>query len=385
MKRSQFIKSIVPIGVGAGLLSPWLAAGRGRHSDPVTQLAVRVPPALQRGDTIAITCPASAVEPQDLADCRRMLQQWGYRVRFGQTVGSHWQRFGGTDADRAADLQRLLDDPNTRAILFGRGGYGVMRMMDRLNWEKFQQQPKWLIGFSDLTALHCHVHTACATATLHADMGSGLGADYDTSARTLREALGGNRIRYQSGGHPLNRPGSATGQLVGGNLSMIYAMQGSKSALQTNGKILLIEDVSEYKYTVDRMMMNLKRSGKLDQLAALVVGGFTGTKADTDQAFTLSLEEIIMEKVQGFDFPVCFHYPSGHQKENWALKLGVFYELNVARHRVTLNEMAAPMPTGPQLGPNTKIDTLQQVLDSGLMLPQPLPANMPDTLGARLW
>ncbi|TAD92568.1 MAG: LD-carboxypeptidase [Bacteroidetes bacterium] len=361
MKRSAFLKTILPTGLALGLAKPLMAKRFISAADPVLPGGIKVPRYLRPGDTISITCPASAVDAKDLEQCKTLLEQWGYRVKYGNTVGQHWQRFGGTDAERAADVQRLLDDSKTDAIMFGRGGYGIMRMMDKLNWSGFLKHPKWLIGFSDITAFHCHAHSALGVATLHADMGSGIRLPEDDAARSLKRALSGQAMRYHAPAHKLNRYGTATAPLVGGNLSLIYAMQGSKSALQTDGKILLIEDVSEYKYTVDRMMMNLKRSGKLDNLAGLVVGGFTATKEDTETSFNMTMEEVIFEKVQGYSYPVCFNFPSGHQKQNMALKLGCYHQFEVLKNGTSLSETLLPS------APATGIDTLKWMPDSTII------------------
>jgi muramoyltetrapeptide carboxypeptidase len=191
------------------------------------------------------------------------------------------------------------------------------------------------------------VHTQFGIPTIHADMVNGFNGLEDASSRSLHQALTGQRTEYNFEGYTLNRGGQSSGQLVGGNLSLIYAMQASPSELKTEGKILFIEDVSEYKYTVDRMMMNLKRSGKLKNLAGLIVGGFTATKEDTEVNYPMTMEEIIMEKVQEYNYPVCFHFPAGHQKINLALKLGMHYNLYVTDATCSLSEVADPHPVIP--------------------------------------
>lgn len=325
MNRKAFFQTLLPLGLGLAFSKSALLA----IDLPVKPLPHYIPPYLKPGDTIGITCPAGPIEKKDAERCLAALRRWGFKARLGQSVGDSWQRFGGTDKERAADFQHLLDDPKIKAILFGRGGYGVMRMMDRINWSCFEQNPKWLIGYSDITALHCHVQQNFGIATLHADMVNGFGETEDDSAISIQKALIGQPIHYRFAGNALNRPGFATGPVVGGNLSLLYAMQGSKSALKTDGKILLIEDVHEYKYTVDRMLMNLKRSGMLDNLKGLLVGGFTRSKEDLDLDFSLSMEELIYEKVAEFDYPVCFGFPSGHQKQNLAVKLALPYSITV--------------------------------------------------------
>ncbi len=336
MNRKNFLQTIVPLS-----LASFLAKNAGAVpflNDELRQSII--PRYLKAGDTIGITCPANPVENHKLHGCLRTFRNIGLNVVYGNTVGKSWQRFSSNDKERASDFQRLLDDDKIDAILFGRGGYGTLRMIDRINWDKFKQNPKWLIGFSDITAFHLHVHANFGIATIHGDMaGSISDQPNNLGTNTLLGALFGNRIEYAVNGHSMNREGFAQGKLVGGNLSLIQACAGSKSDIKTDGKILFIEDVSEYKYTIDRMLMNLKRSGKLENLAGLVVGQFTATKTSEDERnFTDSIEEIIMDKVEEYNYPVCFNFPSGHSKNNRALKLGVSYDLNVSYKSVSLFE-----------------------------------------------
>lgn len=335
--------------------------------DPVTNMAIKMPPNLKPGDTIGITCPAGPMKTSDLQLCKSALEGWGLNLKFGDTVDKQWQRFGGTDEERAADFQRMLEDDRINAIMFGRGGYGVMRMMDKINWDKFAKQPKWLIGFSDITAFHCHVQAVYGIPTIHADMGNGFNGTDDDASKSLRSMLMGHRAEIRTEGYYLNRPGKTIGKLVGGNLSLLVAMQGSKSALKADGKILFVEDVSEYKYTIDRMMMNLKRSGMLDNLAGLVFGAFTATKQAED-TYPMSMEEIIFEKVKEYGYPVCFHFPVGHQKQNLALKLGAYYKLEVSKNNTLLVEATEipkrliEMPLVDSINPAK--DTVGVLLDS---------------------
>lgn len=362
MKRKDFLQRLAVASAGAFFAKTGLS-----RPDPIPlQIPTLTPPYLQPGDTIGITCPASPMDAKDLTECRDAIQRWGFNMAYGSTVNKHWQRFGGTDAERAADLQQMLEDDYIKAILFARGGYGVMRMIDKVDWSVFARKPKWLIGFSDITAFHCHIQSLYGIPTIHADMGNGFATVDDPAAVSLKRMLSGTRQPYQADVYYLNRTGTAIGKLVGGNLSLITAMQGSKSALDTAGKILLIEDVSEYKYTIDRMLMNLKRSGKLDNLAGLVVGGFTATKADTEDTFDMSVEEIILEKVKEFSYPVCFHFPAGHQQLNLALKLGAYYRLEVTESRIYLSETVPPAAI-IQLPVQDSIhftDTIRPVIDT---------------------
>jgi muramoyltetrapeptide carboxypeptidase len=341
MDRRNFLQKMGPIG--ALVLTVPAIAG---NTEPV-RVSGHPPPYLREGDYIGITCPAGAIDQRDARYSEVMMERWGFKTRFGRTIGRRWQQFGGTDEERAADFQQMLDDPNLKAILFGRGGYGSMRIMDKLNWDAFKKNPKWLIGYSDITAFHCHVSRCFGIPTIHSRMAGGFGSQEDLSETSLKNTLYGKPIQYQWETTTFNRPGKTQGILVGGNLSLIYAMQASVSELDTDGKILFIEDVSEYKYTVDRMLMNLKRSGKLDNLKALLVGGFTSIKKEDIAYFTMSIEEIIYEKVMEFDYPVCFNFPGGHQQPNLALKLGMAYDLEVKVGMAQLTEVRNAFPNPP--------------------------------------
>ncbi len=337
MNRTQFLHTILPLGLGAFFMKNAFAA-----TEPTIQpTRLHTPKYLQPGDTIAIICPGSPLEKREIENCLNALMSWGFKVKVGSTVGNHWQRYSGTDEERAADLQACLDDENISAILFGRGGYGVMRIMDKINWEKFAAHPKWLTGFSDITAIHCHVNAMYKVPTLHATMANGFGSQATGASESIRKALTGNALEYNFAAHASNICGQAKAELVGGNLSLLCAMQASKSELKTNGKILFIEDVSEYKYTIDRMLMTLKRSGKLDNLAGLLVGGITGLKQDTEVDYPMSVEELVYEKVKEYNYPVCFGFPAGHQPLNLAVKLGLPYQLTVTKDICNLKELPA--------------------------------------------
>ncbi|WP_207495408.1 S66 peptidase family protein [Aridibaculum aurantiacum] len=342
MDRKAFFKTFLPAGVAAMMFKHALA----NPSNGTSKVADHIPSFLKAGDAVAITCPAGHMDAEKILPCTRLLQKWGLKVVYGKTVGKKWHRFGGTDHERMEDFQSLLDNPSIKAIIFGKGGYGTMRIIDQLNWEKFKQHPKWLVGYSDLTVVHLHVHNNLRIPTIHGNMGNGIAND-DASTASLYQALFGFKTEYTVKSVPLNRTGEARGQLVGGNLTMLHACLSSKSDVDTRGKILFIEDVSEYKYTIDRMLMSLKRSGKLDHLAGLVVGQFSAMKQDAEENFTMGLEDIIMDKVKEYGYPVCFNFPAGHIAGNRALKLGVPYDLLVGREWVILNE-APPELLPPQ-------------------------------------
>ena len=337
MKRKTFLRSLFTAGVGSLIVNKGLAYSPEEVSDFSSSIVI--PPYLKAGDTVAITCPAGAVDLGRINCCCFALEKWGLNVKLGKTVGKRWQRFGGTDQERLEDFQELIDDNTVKAIIFGKGGYGTMRIIDKVNWEKFKKQPKWLVGYSDLTVIHLHVHSNLHISTIHGDMSNGFSDDpYDPSSLSLNQALFGSKTEYNLKSFEMNRVGSVSGKLVGGNLTLINACTASKSDIDTKGKILFIEDVSEFKYSIDRMMMSLKRSRKLDKLAGLVVGEFTATRYDEEETFDMRVEDIIYDKVKEYDYPVCFHFPSGHIAENRALKMGMNYDLIVGREMVSLKE-----------------------------------------------
>lgn len=301
---------------------------------------VKIPPSLSPGDSIAIVCPGGYMPLAKALTCIDNLREWGYHVRIGKTLGGNsGNYFSGTDDERLADLQQMLDDGEVKAILCGRGGYGLGRIIDRIDFSRFMEEPKWIVGYSDITVLHAHLNRQYKIASLHAPMA---GAFNEEGAGTvfvqsLRQALAGGKTKIQFPAHPLNKKGEAVGELVGGNLSLIAHLIGTSSDLKAKGKILFLEDIGEYAYHIDRMMHQLKRSGKLDKLAGLIVGGFTDIK-DTERPFGEPVAEIIRDVVKEYDYPVCFDFPLGHQPENYALKSGVGHKLKVGKNKVLLEE-----------------------------------------------
>lgn len=300
----------------------------------------KIPDYLSKGDTIGIVCPSGFLQADKAATCIRVLKEWGYKVKVGKTLGNQFHYFAGTDEERRQDLQEMLDNPEIKAILCGRGGYGMSRIIDSLNFTKFRKSPKWIIGYSDITLLHAHLYTKFNIASFHSPMAAAFndGEYANEYIQTLRKGLKGNRLSYKSSGHSFNRPGKASGELIGGNLSLVAHMIGSASAYQTKGKILFLEDVGEYIYNIDRMLIQLERSGMFNQLAGLIIGGFTEMK-DTLVPFGATVEEIIQERIAKYSFPVCFGFPVSHATENYPLKVGVKHELVVGNKVVTLKEM----------------------------------------------
>lgn len=300
-----------------------------------------IPPYLQKGDTIGMVAPAGFMPIEKMQACIETLDSWGYTIQLGATTHSNSQNyFSGTDEERLNDLQHMMDDPTIKAILCARGGYGLSRIIDDLTFKKFKKHPKWIIGFSDITVLHSHLFTNYKIASLHAPMAAafndeGLNNPYILS---LKNAIEGKPAHYECAAHAFNKTGEAKGQLVGGNLCLMAHLTGTNSDVSAKNKILFLEDVGEYLYNIDRMMLQLKRSGKFDKLAALIIGGFTDNK-DTERPFGKSVYEIIFEQVSEYDFPVCFGFPVSHGKENYALKIGGKYKLSVGSDVSVLQEI----------------------------------------------
>ena len=255
--------------------------------------------------------------------------------------------FGGTDVERAQDFQQMMDDPDIKAILCATGGYGAVRMVDLLNFNSFKQSPKWVIGFSDITVLHSHLHQVVHVASLHSKMCGSFPKEWATadevqqaSILSIKDALEGKKISYPSIPIEHNRIGSAKGLLVGGNLKILENLNGSASMINTDRKILFLEDVGEPLYNIDRMFCNLLRSGKLAKLSGLIVGGFSNIKVDNPAVpFGRDIYTIVKEKVAAFNYPVCFDFPVGHIKNNFALKCGLPHELIVENSLVQLTEI----------------------------------------------
>ena len=301
---------------------------------------VKTPPYLQPGDTIGIVCPAGYMMMEKAQTCIDILQDWGYKVKIGKTLGSNSpDYFSGTDEERLSDFQQMLDDDEVKAILCARGGYGVGRIIDQVRFKKFKKEPKWIIGFSDVTILHSHIYSHYKIATLHAPMAAAFndGGFNNPYVQSLKNALTGEKIKYECAPHDFNKKGEGIGELIGGNLSLLAHLTGTPSESKWKGRILFLEDVGEYLYNVDRMLYQLKRSGKLDKLAGLIIGGFTDLK-DTERPFGKKIYDIIYDVVKEYDYPVCFNFPVSHSTENYALKVGIGYKLKVSKSKVTLEE-----------------------------------------------
>ena len=303
-------------------------------------MKTKLPPDLKQGDTIGVVVPAGYMAFEKMAICVSTLEEWGYNVKLGNTTHSQSTNyFSGTDAERLQDLQEMLDDRTVKAILCARGGYGMSRIIDQINFKQFRKHPKWLVGFSDITVLHSHVFSKYGIASLHAPMAAAFeeGDTENIYILSLKHALEGRPYEYQVGSHEFNKPGKGKGVLVGGNLALFAHLIGSDSDINTKNKILFIEDIGEYIYNADRMMIQLKRSGKLDKLAGLIIGKFTDIK-DTDRPFGKSIYELIHEHVKDYNYPICYNFPVSHERENYALKVGVSHSFKVENEGVILSE-----------------------------------------------
>ena len=303
---------------------------------------ITTPPYLQKGDTIAITCPAGYMGAEKIQTCVQKLKAEGYKVVVSKiTVGGKSKNyFSGTDAQRASELQKYLDDKNVKAILCGRGGYGTGRIIDMLDFATFAQHPKWIIGFSDITILLSHIFTNYKVASLHAPMAAAFANEAHNPANvaSLLSALKGTKNNYPILPNKLNKIGDAKGTLVGGNIALLANAIGTSSDINTKNCILFIEDIGEQLYAVDRMLHQLKRSGKLQYLAALVVGEFSDMQ-NTDRPFGKTVYEIIHDIVAEYKYPVCYNFAVGHGTENVALKIGVKYNLSITKKETTLTEL----------------------------------------------
>jgi muramoyltetrapeptide carboxypeptidase len=340
MNRKYFISSLVASGAVLSTLDSW-----ANFSEEGTD-KLKIPPYLNRGDTIGITSPAGPISLEKIQPAIQLMENWGFKTEIGLAIGKKDFTYGGTDEERRADLQKMLDNPAIKAIMCARGGYGLIRIIDQLDFSQFIKHPKWLIGFSDVTVLHCHINQNFGIATIHSKMCNSFPDDWTkaqpiqiSTILSIRQALTGEDFKYTAPATLSNRLGRGEGTLVGGNLSIIANLSGTKSDLNTKGKILFLEDTGEYLYSLDRMFWNLKRTEKLAHLVGLVIGGFSIKPDDPDEIFGKSIYEIVMEKVKEYDYPVCFDFPVGHQKNNFALKCGSKYILEVGTEGSTLRSL----------------------------------------------
>jgi len=294
------------------------------------------PPYLQSGDTIAIVSTARKISSEELQPFLKLIKKWNLNVVLGETIDAEDHQYAGNDDLRRKDFQNALNNPEINAIWCARGGYGTVRIIDDLNFSEFKKDPKWIIGYSDVTVLHSHIHNL-GVETLHANMAMEMDIKTAETRNSPFEVLFGKdyEISYTSN-HAFNKIGKVRGALVGGNLSILYSLIGSHSHINTEGKILFIEDLDEMLYHVDRMTQNLKRSGMLSNIKGLIVGGMNDMN-DNTIPFGKSAEETIQEIVSEYNFPVCFGFPAGHIKDNQALIIGREVEFVVTKKEVTLS------------------------------------------------
>jgi muramoyltetrapeptide carboxypeptidase len=289
------------------------------------------PPYLKKGDTIAILAPAGILKnkKETIEKAKNLVESWGLKVVLGENLFNQGNHFAGTDEERASDFQKALDNKNIKAIWAGRGGYGSVRILDKLDYTEFLKNPKWIIGYSDITAFHNHIHNM-EIETIHAMMGTSMQdipEDIPETIESFQRALFGKKLNYTIPSSTYNRNGKVEGQLVGGNISMLVSMLGSKSQISTEGKILFIEEIGEYKYSVDRMLHSLKRAGYFKRVKGIIVGDMTSVKNNTTPWGT-SIEHLILDIVPN-DIPILFNFPAGHEPDNRALILGRTVKLTI--------------------------------------------------------
>jgi len=304
---------------------------------------MKKPKSLIPGDTIAILSTARKISLEEIQFSINVLESWGLKVVIGATIGTQENQFAGSDEIRARDFQKMLDNKNIKAILCARGGYGTIRILDKLNFTQFMLNPKWIIGYSDITVLHTHINTYLAVQTIHATMPINFETNIGKSLNSLKKSLFGEKISYNINFNKNNRLGDVKGDVIGGNLSILYSLLGTKSGFNTDNKILFIEDVDEMLYHVDRMIVSLKNAGKFNKIKALIVGGMSNMRDNTkefgfsnENPFGKTVKEIILEHTKEFDFPICFEMPFGHLNENNAIVFGKEVNLSINKKATLL-------------------------------------------------
>ena len=295
-----------------------------------------LPEKLKIGDKIGVISTARKITLDELAPAIKTIESWELKVELGSNLFEADNQFSGTIEQRSTDLQTMIDDDSIKAILCARGGYGTVQIIDNIDFSKLKNKPKWIVGYSDVTVLHSHLNKL-GIASLHATMPINFKTNAKESLASLKNGLFGNENNILCGPHPFNKFGKVEAEVVGGNLSILYSLLGSNSDVDTDGKILFIEDLDEYMYHVDRMMINLKRNGKLKNLKALIIGGMSDMN-DNTIPFGKTAEEIILEYIKEFDFPVCFNFPAGHLDDNRTLVFGKECTLEINENGVILKQ-----------------------------------------------
>jgi muramoyltetrapeptide carboxypeptidase len=296
------------------------------------------PQNLQAGDVIGMVCPAGSIPMERIQKCVETLTDWGYQVRLGQTIGGKHFTYSGTDAERAADLQTMMDDPTVKAILCARGGYGLSRIIDTLDFTSMMAQPKWVIGFSDITVLHAALQKK-GIMSIHGPMAAAFnkGPEGEPYIQAVKSILEGQKTTYTASTHSYNKLGTITAPMIGGNLCLITHLIGSQNSMDTNGKILFLEDIGEFHYNLDRMVIQMKNAGLFNNLAGLVLGGFTDMR-DEPTDIGASAFEILQSHITEFNYPVCYDFPISHGLSNYPIKEGAIYQLNIQADQVILIE-----------------------------------------------
>ena len=309
-------------------------------SQLITNNKLIKPEYLKKGDTVAIVAPSGVLKNYKgyMLKAKELLKSWGLEVSIGENMFNDNGHFAGTDNQRSADFQLALDDKSIKAIWCARGGYGAMRVIDNLNFEKYKENPKWIIGYSDITAVHNDLHNN-KSESIHGIMCKSIekiDIDNNESISLLKKTLFGEKLSYTIEGNNYNIEGNSNGQLIGGNLTLLHCLLGSESSIDTDGKILFIEDLGEYLYHIDRMLISLKRAGYFDNCKGLIVGDFTDIRKNTTP-FGRDLKELILDIVREYDFPVSFGFPAGHGEKNYPMILGREINLEVSKQQSTIN------------------------------------------------
>lgn len=292
------------------------------------------PAFLQKNDTVAIVSTARKISLEEIQPAIDVLQSWGLKVIVGETIGFEDNQFAGNDLQRTSDFQKMLNNPEIKAIWCARGGYGTVRIINQLDFSFFKSNPKWIVGYSDITVLHSHINNF-GIETIHATMPLDVATNSKEALDSLKKCLFSNTISYEIDSAEINRTGTAMGELIGGNLSILYSLLGSESSINTTNKILFIEDLDEYLYHIDRMLMNLKRNNYFNNLMGLIVGGMNNMH-DNTIPFGKNAYEIILECAAEYNFPIVFDFPAGHLNDNRALILGRKVNLEVNKNKTKL-------------------------------------------------
>jgi len=295
-----------------------------------------IPQKLKVGDKIGLISTARKISLEELNPAILILESWGLKVVLGANLFSTDNQFSGTIQQRSDDLQSMIDNDTIKAILCARGGYGTVQIIDNIDFSKLKNNPKWIIGYSDITVLHSYLNNL-GIASLHASMPINFETNTNESLTSLKNSLFGIEKSIECKVHPFNRFGKIKAEIVGGNLSILYSLLGSDSDIDTDDKILFIEDLDEYLYHIDRMLMNLKRNGKFAKLKGLIVGGMSDMN-DNDTPYGKTAEEIISEHTKGYDFPICFGFPAGHLEDNRTIRFGLISVLEITENGVSLSQ-----------------------------------------------